>query len=265
MWSMIQWNIDPEIFRFGFFAIRWYGLCFALAFILGFQIMERIFQKEKVREELVESLFIYSVVGTLVGARVGHCLFYEPEVYLTDPIRILKIWEGGLASHGAAVGVFTALALFCRRFHISFLWLVDRQCIAAALAGGLIRLGNLFNSEIVGKPAQIAWSFVFSRVDQLPRHPTQLYESLTYFSTAAVLAWLYRKGNKGEKRGFLFGIFLIVVFGSRFLWELLKENQVSFESSLPINMGQILSIPLLLTGAGLIYRSRKPKPAKALA
>jgi prolipoprotein diacylglyceryl transferase len=253
---MIHWNVDPEIFRFGFFAVRWYGLCFALAFILGFQVMERIFLRERVRVEPLESLFIYMVIGTIGGARLGHCLFYEPEIYLEDPIRILKIWEGGLASHGAAIGIFSVLALYCRRYRISFLWLVDRLSIAAALAGGFVRLGNLFNSEIIGKPTQVPWSFVFMRVDQLARHPTQLYESLTYFSTSALLAWFYWKREKGEKRGFLFGLFLIIVFGSRVLWEFFKENQVSFEASLPINMGQLLSIPLVLTGALLVARNR---------
>ena len=259
---MIQWNVHPELFQLGFLTIRWYGLLFALAFILGFRVFEKILMAEKIPMEHLDRIFVTMVISTIVGARVGHCLFYEPEIYLNDPIRILKVWEGGLASHGAAVGIFSALAFYCKKYKMNWLWLVDRLCLTVALAGGFIRLGNLFNSEILGKPTQLPWSFVFTSVDRVPRHPTQLYESITYFSSFGLLYWLYWKKKKGEARGYLFGLFLILIFGSRFVWEFLKENQVAFESSLPLNLGQLLSIPLILAGAILMYRSGQPTAAK---
>lgn len=253
---MIQWSVSPEIFSFGFLSIRWYGLLFALSFILGFRIIEKIFIAEKVPQDHLERLFMTMVLGTIVGARLGHCLFYEPEIYLPDPIRILKVWEGGLASHGAALALFGVLAVYSKKYKLSWLWMVDRLCLAVALAGGFIRLGNLFNSEILGKPANVPWSFVFSQVDQIPRHPTQIYESVTYFLSFFLLYWLYWKKKQGEEKGFLFGLFLILVFGSRLFWEFFKENQVSFEASLPLNLGQLLSLPLIATGIVLVIRAQ---------
>lgn len=253
---MIQWNVSPEIFTLGFLSVRWYGLLFALSFVLGFRLMEKIFRAEKVSEKHLDRLMIYMVIGTIVGARLGHCLFYEPDLYLANPLQILKIWEGGLASHGAAIGIFSVLTVFSRKFKFNWLWLVDRLTLPVALSGGLIRLGNLFNSEIFGKPAEIPWAFIFTRVDSLPRHPTQIYESLTYFFTFGLLSWLYWKKQKSKTRGFLFGVFLVLVFGSRFIWEFLKENQVVFEASLPLNLGQILSVPLVVIGVMLMIRAR---------
>ncbi|MCM2277666.1 MAG: prolipoprotein diacylglyceryl transferase [Oligoflexia bacterium] len=257
---MIHWNVSPELLSIGSFSIRWYGLLFAISFVLGFRIVQKMFAAEKVSEKHLDPLFIYMIVGTIGGARVGHCLFYEPEIYLADPIRILKVWEGGLASHGAAIGIFFALFLYCRKHRLSWLWLVDRLCITVALAGGFIRLGNLFNSEILGKPAELPWSFVFTRIDAIPRHPTQLYESLGYFAAFALLYRLYWSG-KGKRQGYLFGLFLMLIFGSRFVWEFFKENQVAFESSLPLNMGQLLSVPLVALGAFLFARAARAPQA----
>lgn len=254
--NMIQWNMSPEILSLGIVSIRWYGLLFATSFVLGFRLIEKIFAFEKVSAEHLDRLFIYMVVGTIAGARLGHCLFYEPDIYLANPIQILKIWEGGLASHGAALGIFGLLALYCRKYRLNWIWLVDRLCLAVALSGGLIRLGNLFNSEILGRPADVPWSFVFRRIDLIPRHPTQIYESITYFVTFGILNWLYWKKKKGVERGFLFGLFLILVFGGRFFLEFFKENQVAFEASLPLNMGQLLSLPLVTIGVVLVLRSK---------
>lgn len=258
----IAWNVSPEIFSVGSFAIRWYGLFFALSFILGFNLVQKIFNAERVPERHLDKLFIYMVIGTIGGARLGHTLFYEPEIYLSDPLRILKIWEGGLASHGAAIGIFSLLWLFKRQSGLGWLWLVDRLCLTVALAGGFIRLGNLFNSEILGKESSVPWAFTFLRVDRIPRHPTQIYESMTYFASFALLYWLYWKRDKGQCRGYLFGLFLMLIFGSRIVWEFLKENQVAFESSLPLglNMGQLLSIPLVVVGAILFARARRAEP-----
>lgn len=259
---MIHWNADPELIRVGVFSVRWYGLLFASGFVIGLKVLEKVFDKDRVSQEILDRLFVYMVIGTIVGARLGHCLFYEPEIYLEDPIRIFKVWEGGLASHGGALGIFLVLYIFSRRHQLSWLWLTDRIAIVAALAGGFIRLGNFFNSEIIGRPLQAPWAIIFSRVDQVPRHPTQIYESVTYFSTFGLLYWLYWSRNKGGASGYLTGVFLIFVFGSRFFWEFLKENQVSFEASLPMNMGQMLSIPLVLIGAWLIYRSNSSADSK---
>lgn len=253
----IVWNVRPEIFSIGPLTIRWYGLFFAISFILGFNIVQKIFAAEKVPEKHLDRLFVYMVIGTIGGARLGHTLFYEPEIYLSDPLRILKIWEGGLASHGAAVGIFFMLWLYKRQTGLSWLWMVDRLCLTVALAGGFIRLGNLFNSEILGKESSVPWAFEFFSVDRVPRHPTQIYESLTYFASFGILYWLYWKRGKGRQRGYLFGLFLMLIFGSRIFWEFFKENQVPFESSLPLNMGQLLSIPLVIAGAILFARGRK--------
>lgn len=254
---MLNWDVNPEVFSIGFVSIRWYGLFFAISFMLGFQLMQRIFAAEKVSEKHLDRLFIYMVVGTIVGARLGHTLFYEPEIYLADPIRILKITEGGLASHGGGIGIFIALYLYSRKYKLGWLWMVDRLCLTVALAGGFIRLGNLFNSEILGKPSNVPWAVRFMRVDGIPRHPAMVYESITYFVIFAVLYHLYWKKKKGEIPGFLFGWFLIGTFGARFVWEFFKENQVSFESAMPINMGQILSIPMVLAGIWLVMRAAR--------
>lgn len=254
MGTMIHWNASPELLSIGSFSVRWYGLFFALSFVLGLKVVERIFAAEKIPEQHLDRLFVLMVLGTIAGARLGHCLFYEPEVYLADPLRILMVWEGGLASHGAAVGIFTLLWYYCRKHKMSWLWLADRLCLTVALAGGFIRLGNLFNSEILGKATSLPWAFVFDRINGIPRHPTQIYESLTYFATFFFLLHAYWKRGKGEVRGYLLGWFLVLVFGSRIVWEFFKENQVAFEAGLPLNMGQILSLPLMAAGLFLILR-----------
>lgn len=254
---MITWNVSPDILSLGPITLRWYGLLFAIAFIFGLRAVERTFLNEKVPQEHVDRLFLYVIVGTIGGARLGHCLFYEPEIYLADPIRILKVWEGGLASHGAAVGIFTALWIYAKRYKMKWLWMADRVTLAVASSGLFIRLGNLFNSEILGKPGDVPWSFVFVRIDQIPRHPTQLYEALSYFGIFLFLLWSYWKRGKGKLPGYMLGTFLIGVFGFRFVWEFFKENQVSFEANLPLNMGQLLSIPLVLLGVWLTIRSSR--------
>lgn len=246
--NYIHWDVNPEIFRIGGFAIRYYGLLFALAFYSGYLIFTRIFKKEGVPIEVLDKLTLYVFVGTVLGARLGHCLFYQPDYYLSNPIEILKIWEGGLASHGAAVGILIALWLFARNVKKPYFWILDRIGIVVALGGAFIRLGNLMNSEIIGKPADVPWSFVLERIDNIPRHPTQIYESLSYLLIFALLYYLFTKTKAKEQQGFLFSIFLIALFLVRFIIEYFKEVQVDFEESLFINLGQILSIPFIIIG-----------------
>jgi phosphatidylglycerol---prolipoprotein diacylglyceryl transferase len=260
--GMIHWAPDPVIFRiplgFAEVALRWYSLAFALAFIAAYFFMRRRFREARFDDERVDTLLIYMVVATLAGARLGHVLFYEPLEYLYQPWRILAIWEGGLASHGAALAILIALWLFTRRFpEMRFFWLVDRLVIPIALGGGLVRLGNLFNSEILGRPTDVPWAFVFARVDLLPRHPAQLYEAIAYFITAGVLYAIFRQEPLRERRGFLLGAFLVLVFTARFFIEFFKEPQVAFEQQMALGMGQLLSLPFVVAGVALMVRAKR--------
>lgn len=355
MLNYIIWNVNPEIFSLGSFSIRWYGLLFASGFLIGQYIMSRIFKIENKPEKDLERLMIYMVIATVVGARLGHCFFYEPEKYLSNPIEILKVWEGGLASHGAAIGILLGLYLYSRnRAGQSFLWVVDRIVIVVALGGALIRMGNLMNSEIIGKPADVPFAFIFAnsldeslyhRVNKkydyledvsreftekpdtvvdnitytplnitlhfnkakveesyaavfaedslssflygyetskhyttlgniklptttkqtaqyteatalaygIPRHPAQLYESLSMFLLFCLLMFLYLRLKEKTPEGLFLGIFLTVVFTLRFLYEFLKENQVDWEDGRYFNQGQLLSIPAVVAGLVILF------------
>ena len=248
----------------GDFAIRWYGLLFATGFYLGYLIMRRFFLKEGIPEEHLDKLTLYVVLSTVIGARLGHCLFYQPDFYLSHPIEILKIWKGGLASHGAAIAIPLGLVLYSRRVsQRSPLWILDRIVITVALGGVLIRLGNLMNSEIVGAPTDVPWAFVFERLSNnpQPRHPSQIYESLSYLIIFMTLYRTYVRLDGHVPYGRIFGMFLVLVFGARFLLEFTKEVQVAFERGMPLNMGQLLSIPFVLTGVYFWYRSHQPSAA----
>jgi phosphatidylglycerol---prolipoprotein diacylglyceryl transferase len=246
--NYIHWDINPEIFRIGSFAVRWYGLLFAMAFYAGYLVFTRIFKQEGIALEVLDKLTLYVFIGTVLGARLGHCLFYQPEYYLSHPIEIIKIWEGGLASHGAGIGILIALWFFARNIKKPYFWIIDRVAMTVALAGFFIRLGNLMNSEIIGKQFDASWAFVLHRIDEIPRHPAQLYESFSYLTIFLVLWYLFNKTNMKEKQGLLFSIFLTAMFIVRFLVEYVKEVQVDFEESMFINMGQVLSIPFILIG-----------------
>jgi phosphatidylglycerol---prolipoprotein diacylglyceryl transferase len=360
--SYIIWNASPEIFTLPIpfidkdLTLRWYGLLFALGFLISQQILYFIFKKEGKPEQDVDTLTIYMVIATVVGARLGHVLFYEPEKYLAHPLNILKVWEGGLASHGGAIGILFALWLYSRKKKPgqNYLQTLDRIVILVALTGALIRFGNLMNSEIIGKPTGSDYGIVFARnvtdaltgdgnvkevqyvkndslastgelqpikillefnkneggdydsydsymrnvvgdnlssnpyvqehISQtgeldyrlsqdetgtyygivytyaIPRHPGQLYESISCVLLFALLLWLWYKQQLNLQEGRLFGIFLIVCFGMRIVWEFFKENQVEFENALPLNMGQLLSIPLVLAGVFFLVRSFRGKP-----
>jgi len=260
MIGFITWNIDPEIFRLGPLSIRYYGLMWALAFYVGYIIFSRFLKKEKLPQEFLDSLTMYMIVGTVIGARLGHCLFYEPQYYLSNPLEILKIWHGGLASHGAAIGILISLYLFARKQKVPMVYVLDRVVITVAIGGAFIRLGNLMNSEIYGVETTLPWGFIFERNGEiLPKHPTQLYEALSYAIIFFILYRIYRKADGKLRDGFVFGIFLILLFGARFLIEYVKEPQVEFEKTMMLNMGQWLSIPFILAGIGfIVYSYHKP-------
>lgn len=264
--QIIPWNVDPEIFRIGSFAVRWYGLLFASGFVFGYYILKKIFTNEGLGETTLDRLTVYVAIGTILGARLGHCFFYEPAYYLANPGEILKVWHGGLASHGAAIGIPLALWFFIKKEKKPYLWAIDRVVIVVALAGALIRLGNLMNSEIYGVETTLPWGFVFLRNgENAPKHPTQIYEALAYLIIFALLIKIYWK-NMGKMRpGMLFGLFLILVFAFRFLVEYVKEDQVAFEAGMKLNMGQILSIPLVIAGIVLLiwsFRKVRVQPVK---
>lgn len=255
---MVIWDVNPDIVSIGPITIRWYGLLFALSFIVGYQIMIQVFKKEKRQLDDLNDLIWYMVLGTVIGARLGHCFFYAPQYYLKNPLEILMVWKGGLASHGAAVGILIALSLFVKKKKsYDFFGLLDRIVITVALGGFFIRMGNLFNSEIFGKATNLPWAFVFVSVDNVPRHPTQIYEAIAYLVIFIILYTIYNKKFSQLKNGFIFGWFLILVFSFRFFVEFLKENQSVFENNLPINMGQILSIPFILAGIWILNRKNK--------
>ncbi len=280
MLSFITWNVDPALFHFPEFIpllggreVRWYGLLFATGFALGAYLVYRIWKHEKLKDEWFDKLFIYVFVATAVGARLGHCLFYDPAHYLAHPIEILKIWEGGLASHGGTLGIIVAVYLYSKKItHKSMLWTFDRLVVPVGLTAAFIRLGNLMNSEIYGHPTDLPWGFRFIRslewfkppCSALPCHPTQIYEAVCYLITFAVCMWLYWKKEAYKKEGLIFGVFLIGIFLSRFLVEFLKNNQEDFEAGMFLNMGQLLSIPFVLAGIWLAWRAmKKPSPATA--
>jgi len=266
LFSYITWDVNPEIFKIGSFSVGWYGLLFALSFLLAQRIMVHIFRAEGVKEELVDTLTLYMVLATVIGARVGHYLFYETPLLMQDPgkwfLEMLIPPYRGLASHGGGIGLLTALWLFARRYKMHFLWITDRVAVTAALCGCLIRFGNLMNSEIVGIPSDAPWAFLFLRNTEfgeaVPRHPAQLYESLSCLVLFFIMYAIWRRYKTALPQGVLIGLFMVWVFVLRFVWEFFKENQVAFEEGMSLNMGQWLSIPSVLFGlACVVYALRK--------
>ena len=359
--NFIIWDVSPEIFPIGPLTIRWYGLLFALGFLVGQQILVRMYKQEGRSEKDVDTLTVYMVVSTVIGARLGHCLFYEPAYYLSHPIEILKIWEGGLASHGATIGILIAIYLYSRKqTDQSFLYVLDRMVITVALAGCFIRLGNLMNSEILGRPADVATAFIFVapaesaiketygdiiedvkvtqnhkdsvangityagldlklkidtrnlqkvgiptvdfftqnslrktltgysdvsenivlpaerftsesnigsngiatevvKIYGIPRHPAQLYEAISCFFLFLLLLYIYNRKKAATPEGRIFGLFVVILFTLRFVYEFFKEPQVAFENSMALNMGQLLSVPLIIAGLFVLIRSYRKK------
>ena len=301
--NYITWNVDPVLFSIGSLSVRWYGLLWALGFLFGYFIMRKIYRREKVSDDWLDRLLIYMLVFTVLGARLGHCLFYEPAYYLSHPLKMLAIWEGGLASHGGAIGILFCLWLYVRNYNkstkktkeekqsISYLWILDRIVVAVCLVGALIRVGNVMNHEIYGTPTSLPWGFVFLRgaeqfcgtVDDytacnaweapcppsewLPCHPTGLYEAFFCLVAMGLLLWMYYKRDLGHKQpGLMFGTFLVIIFGSRICIEFLKNVQVDFERNMTFDMGQWLSIPFVLIGIGMIvwsFMNRKKAESQA--
>lgn len=260
---IIPWDVDPEIFRIGSFAVRWYGLLFASSFFVGYIIMSKIFKNENLNEEVLDRLTIYMAIGVIGGARLGHCLFYEPSYYLQHPLEILAIWHGGLASHGAAVGILLAIWFFMKKYKKDYFWVLDRVAIVVALSGFFIRMGNLMNSEIYGVETTLPWGFVFLRNNEVaPKHPTQIYEGLVYLAIFILLYRIYWSKKGQHIQGLLISLICILIFTARFFIEFLKEDQVAFEAGMKLNMGQWLSIPFVLLGfAGLYWSVKRNKRA----
>lgn len=267
--NAIHWNVDPVMLHLGVFDLRYYSICFLVAFLLGYLIISWMFKREKVRSDYLDSLLVYIFLAVLVGARLGHCLFYEPDYFLTSAHWTEIFWPfhggrftgfQGLASHGAAIGIVTALWLYQRKYNLNAWWFLDRLVIVVALGGAFVRLGNLFNSEIYGVETTLPWGFVFEREGEIvPKHPTQLYESLAYFLIFGV-SLLYYVRKKGQFRtGSLFGWWLVALFGARLLIEFVKNDQVDFEAGMTFNMGQLLSIPFIVGGLVIAYLARKEK------
>lgn len=263
--GIINWNVDPEIFTlFDTFPIRYYGLCWVVSLVLGYMIVKRIYKKENIPLENIDQLSMYIFISALLGARLGHCFFYEPNYYFQNPLEILLPIKSvgdsfefsgfqGLASHGGVLGVIIGIVAYARKTRTNLLWILDRVAIGGAVTAALIRIGNLMNSEVYGKPTNGNWGFVFERDDLIPRHPTQLYETVAYLLIFTVLLFIYRSKKIERQNGLLVGIFLIMHFTARFFIEFIKENQVAFEDSMSVNMGQLLSIPFVLMGFAMIY------------
>jgi prolipoprotein diacylglyceryl transferase len=297
--NYITWNADPVLFHLGALQVRWYGLMWAMGFFFGYFVMRNIYRHEKVSDDWMDKLLIYMLVFTVVGARLGHCLFYEPEEYLPHPLSILKIWEGGLASHGGAIGILIGMWIYVRRYNksvkkkeekqrISYIWILDRVVVAVCLVGAFIRVGNVMNHEIYGTPTSLPWGFVFLRgaeqfcgtfdnytpcyawnapcppSEWLPCHPTGLYEAFFCLVAMGILLWMYYKHDLGNRQpGLMFGTFLIIIFGSRICIEFLKNVQVDFERNMFLDMGQWLSIPFVIIGIVMIVWSFRHKERKA--
>ena len=290
--NYITWNVDPVLFSLGNLQVRWYGLLWALGFLIGYFIMNQIYKKEKMSNDAMDKLLIYMLVSTIIGARLGHCLFYEPDYYLSNPLKMLAVWEGGLASHGGAIGILIGLWLYVRNYNkstkkaktdlqrISYIWILDRIVVAVCLVGALIRVGNVMNHEIYGTPTSLPWGFVFLRgaeqfcgtfdnytacnawnapcpsSEWLPCHPTGLYEAFFCLVAMGILLWMYYKRDLGHKQpGLMFGTFLIIIFGSRICIEFLKNVQVDFERNMTFDMGQWLSVPFVIIGIVMIVWS----------
>lgn len=243
------WDMDRVIWGTGMISLRWYSLFFAAGLASGYLWVARCFKRGGFNAQQADQLLVYIVGGTIVGARLGHCLFYDPAFYLSHPLEILKIWEGGLASHGGYLGVILAILVFWRQNRkIPLLWILDRVSLAALFAGGFIRIGNFFNSEILGKPATVPWAIVFRQVDTVPRHPAQLYEAIGYVGISLGLYALYQVRDQALAPGRLFGMVLAGGFGFRFVIEFFKEHQTAVETGLMLNMGQWLSLPFIIMG-----------------
>ena len=272
--SYILWNPDLVAFHIGSFSLRWYSLCWLLGLLAAYLIVRRLYKEQKIRPELFDPLFIYCFVGILIGSRLGHCLFYEPGYFLSSfkhmvemilPIRFLAdgSWRftgyEGLASHGGTIGLIIALWLYVRRTKVNLWRVLDNVAIATPVTACLIRLGNLMNSEIIGKVTDVPWAFIFERVDMLPRHPGQLYEAVAYAVFFFIGWYFYRKRPERVGTGFFFGMCITLIFTARFFIEFTKDIQEAFEASMALNMGQLLSLPFIALGLVCMFNHKLMK------
>lgn len=271
--SYIHWNVNPEIFNIFGISIQYYGLLFVTGLIIAYLLLKKIFAENEISQDKLEKLTIYAFIGIFAGARIGHCLFYEPEYYLTRPLEMLlpigpKPGGGyeftgyrGLASHGGTIGLILTLLVYSYNTKQNFIKVLDYIAIVTPISACFIRLSNLMNSEIIGKPADVPWAFVFERVDQLPRHPAQLYEAIAYLIIFIINWTLYRRNGIQQAKGFYFGLTITLIFGFRFFVEFIKERDIEFEGLLNLDMGQVLSIPFVLIGIGFIIYSLYSQPS----
>lgn len=269
--NYIVWDPNPVAFHIGSFSIRYYSLCWLIGLTLGYLLMKRLYRQQHLKDEQFEPLFLYIFIGVLIGGRLGHCLFYQPNYFLSSwdhivemllPIRHMSdgSWKmtgyEGLASHGGVIGMFIGIWLYCRQMKVPGWTVLDNMGICSGITATFIRLGNLMNSEIIGNVTNVPWAFIFVREDGYPRHPGQLYESLAYLCFFLIILYVYhRRGPKSVGTGFYFGLCLTLIFTFRFFIEYTKEIQEDFEAGLPIDMGQILSLPLIIVGVWSIWRS----------
>ncbi len=262
----VHWNVNPEAFSLGPLTVRWYGILYGCAFIASYYAFKELLKFDKLPEDFADRALIYMILGTVIGARIGDCFFYHPKHYLEHPLEIFAVWNGGLSSHGGAIGILTSLYLFGRKMKKPYIWVLDRVVIVIGVAGFFIRMGNLMNSEIYGHATTLPWGFIFERRSEtIPKHPTQIYEALYYALTYVVLRFVYRKCDNRPRPFLIFGLFLIMVFGFRFCIEFIKNPQETFEQDMMFNMGQWLSVPFVILGIiSLIISSRQEKPAPLL-
>ncbi|MBR4303649.1 MAG: prolipoprotein diacylglyceryl transferase [Bacteroidaceae bacterium] len=270
----VVWNPELELFRLFGLPVRYYSLMWCIGLVAAYFLVRKFFKDRKISDDTFEPLFVYCFLGILIGARLGHCIFYQPDYYLTSfehfiemllpiaftPDGVKMVGYAGLASHGGTIGIFIAIYLYCRKYKVKLLEVVDMICVATPFTAGCIRIGNLMNSEIVGKATGTDWGFIFAALgEDFPRHPAQLYEAIAYFIIFVISLLIYRKHKDMVGSGFYFGFCLATIFTFRFFVEFCKEVQVDFEQGMALDMGQILSIPFMLIGAYFIYRGIKLK------
>lgn len=273
--DFIHWNINPEIINIMGFSLRYYGVLFASGIMLCVFVLKWIFKNENISLNKLDTLTIYGVIGIFVGARLGHCLFYDPSYYFNHPLEMLLPIQQtdtgeykftgyqGLASHGGAVGLIAALILYSKKTQESIIDTIDLIGVVAPLGACFIRLGNLMNSEMIGIPTNVPWAFIFEHEDNLPRHPAQLYEAISYLAIFLVIFYLYKTNRNKLQNGFFFGMSISLIFIARFFIEFVKMRQVQFEEQMLFDMGQLLSIPFILVGLGfMIYGLMKTKKDK---
>jgi phosphatidylglycerol---prolipoprotein diacylglyceryl transferase len=267
----INWDFNPEIINILGFALKYYGLLFASGLLLSMWILKGVFKTENLKDSAHEALFIYGILGIFIGARLGHCLFYDFDYYSKNILEIILpikktiigeykfIGYAGLASHGGTIGLIVSLYLYSKKYKIEYLKILDLIAIVAPLGATFIRLANLMNSEMIGNPTTMPWAFVFKQVDNIPRHPAQLYEAISYFFIFLIIFIIYKTQSIKLGSGFYFGLAITLIFTMRILIEFVKINQVEFEDGMKLNMGQILSIPFIIIGLYFILKNFKPK------